>query len=320
MIEIIALGTGSAFSLKNWQTNFVIKSGKKNLLVDCGSDIRHSLTRQGLSYLDIDAMYVSHLHGDHASGVDYIAFCTYFDSRYHSNRLPVPDWKGPKIRPILFCERQLMRDLWDHSWRGSLEGLEGIDATIDTYFDTRPVVKNNNFTFGGIVFDIVQSIHISAKYSIVDSYGLMFTDPENGKRIYITTDVQFAPETSLKAYYKESDLIIHDCETMYKSGVHAHYDSLVTLTPDIKSKMILVHYQDNVIDDWDSWENKAISDGFIGFGKPGTIYKTTPPSACVRVISETSNIKMTEFKPPESCRQSLTTPVAASRDELGKIR
>jgi hypothetical protein len=30
-------------------------------------------------------------------------------------------------------------------------------------------------------FDIVQSVHISAKYAIVDSFGLMFTD-ENDRR------------------------------------------------------------------------------------------------------------------------------------------
>ncbi len=100
----------------------------------------------------------------------------------------------------------------------------------------------------------------------------MFTDPKYGKRIFITTDVQFAPETSMMAYYREADLIVHDCETMYKSGVHAHYDSLRTLPPEIKKKMALTHFQDNVLDDFDAWEKKAIDDGFIGFLHPGVIY------------------------------------------------
>lgn len=78
----------------------------------------------------------------------------------------------------------------------------------------------------------------------------------------------------MKAYYNESDVIIHDCETMYKSGVHAHYDNLKTLDEDIKRKMKLVHYQDNVLDEWNMWESKAKSDGFFGFVKPGLIYST----------------------------------------------
>ncbi len=274
MIEIIALGTGSAFTMMNYQTNYVInitKNGKINrLLVDCGSDIRFSLRDQDLSYLDIDALFVSHAHGDHAAGIDYIAFPTYFDGRYHTNRMPTPDWKGPKIKPVLFTERQLMKDLWDHSWRGSLEGLEGVDATLDTYFDTRPVNINDSFEFAGMKFDIVQSIHISAKYALVSSFGLMFTD--NGNRIYITSDCQFSPISSMLAYYAESDIIIHDCETMYKSGVHAHYDELKTLKPEIKAKMRLIHYQDNVLDNWDEWSQKAVDDGFYGFVRPGNIY------------------------------------------------
>jgi ribonuclease BN (tRNA processing enzyme) len=102
----------------------------------------------------------------------------------------------------------------------------------------------------------------------------MLTD-ENKRKIYITTDVQFAPETSMKAYYREADVIIHDCETLYKSGVHAHYDDLRTLAPEIKAKMMLLHYQDNVLDDWDNWQHRALNeDGFRGFVKPGIIYRT----------------------------------------------
>jgi ribonuclease BN (tRNA processing enzyme) len=253
-MNIIALGTGSAFTMKNYQTNFLIQENGKNLIVDCGSDIRFSLRDVGLSYLDIDSVYLSHAHQDHIGGLEYLAFTTYFDPRCK--------------KPNLYCERNLIHSIWNYSLKGGLEGLEGVDATIDTYFNATPVEKNSSFTWEGIKFDIVQSIHVSAKYCVVDSFGLMFT--YNGKRIYISTDVQFAPETSMKAYYKEADLIIHDCETApYQSGVHAHYNMLKTLPDNIKSKMILCHYQDNVIDAFDEWNNKAKSDGFIAFAEKG---------------------------------------------------
>jgi ribonuclease BN (tRNA processing enzyme) len=259
MTTIYALGTGSAFTMKGYQTNFLISRNGKNLLIDCGSDVRFSLAKAAFSYKDIDAVYISHAHADHVGGLEFLGFCTYF----------TPGCAKPK----LFAERQLMKDLWDHTLRGGMEGIEGIDCTLDTFFNICPIAKNNSFGWEGLKFDIVQSVHISARYAIVDSYGLMFTD-DNDKRVYITTDVQFAPETSMKAYYKEADLIIHDCETAYKSGVHAHYDSLKTLSPEIKKKILLTHYQDNVVDDFDNWQKKAVEDGFGGFVQPGCFYNT----------------------------------------------
>jgi len=266
--KIIALGTGSAFTLgDNWQTNFIIQRNGKNLLVDCGSDIRWALKDHGFSYKDIDGVYVSHAHADHVGGLEFLGFTRYFTRQYMIDA-QVPN---PIPLPKMYCVRELVSSIWNNSLKGGMEGIQGIDCTIDTYFDVKPVQRNEAFVWEGLKFDVVQSVHISAKYCVVDSFGLMFTDT-NGKRVYLTTDVQFAPETSMMAYYKESDVIVHDCETMYKSGVHAHYDSLKTLPPDIKSKMLLVHYQDNVLDDWDTWSKKAIDDGFRGFVKKGVIY------------------------------------------------
>lgn len=274
MTELIALGTGSAFTMKNWQTNFLVKRNNKYLLIDCGTDIRFSLQDAGVTYKDIDGVYISHAHADHIGGLEFLGFARYFTKK----AMEVGGAPNPLPLSKFYAERGLVRSIWDHSLRGGMEGLEGIDADIDTYFDVVPVDKNSHFVWEGLKFDMVQSLHISAKYCIVDSFGLMFTD-DNGKRVYITTDVQFAPETSMKAYYEESDVIIHDCETMYKSGVHSHYDSLRTLPPNIKSKMRLIHYQDNVLDEWDGWVQKASEDGFHGFLKRGVIYHTDEDNA-----------------------------------------
>jgi ribonuclease BN (tRNA processing enzyme) len=279
-VQLIALGTGSAFSMKNWQTNFLLQVTDEHdkvhrLLIDCGSDVRFSLRDVGLSYLDIDAVYVSHAHADHVGGMEYLGFCTYFDKRYSKNRLSGIIVGDTTVKPTLFCERNLLRSVWDNSLRGGMEGIEGVDATIATYFNPVAVDRNKWFTFAGLDFDIVQSVHVSAKYCIVDSFGLMFTDPVNCKRVYITTDVQFAPETSMMAYYKEADIVIHDCETSsFASGVHAHYENLKTLKPEIKGKMRLIHYQDNVLDNWGEWSKKAIDDGFHGFTQKGIIYSS----------------------------------------------
>jgi len=68
-MKIIPIGTGSAFSLNNFQTNLIIENSTgKRLLIDAGGDVRHALKKLDLSYKDIDAVYLSHLHGDHVGG------------------------------------------------------------------------------------------------------------------------------------------------------------------------------------------------------------------------------------------------------------
>jgi ribonuclease BN (tRNA processing enzyme) len=115
-------------------------------------------------------------------------------------------------------------------------------------------------------------------YSIVPSYGLMIDDPDVviGKfnkpaKIFFTGDTQFAPK-QLMTFYDQADLIIQDCETSpFKSGVHAHYNELITLPAEIKSKMVLVHYNDNVINPENDkislqWYGEAMSHGFHKVG------------------------------------------------------
>jgi len=293
-LKLTVLGAGSAFTKKSYQTNFLLSRNGKNMMIDCGSDARWSVDACGFAHKDIHAVYISHAHADHCGGVEWAAFCNHFDP-------------SVEVKPKFFAEQQLVKSLWNNSLSGGLEGLEQIDARLDTYFDVCPVKRNSSFTWEGVKFEVVQSLHIAAKYSIVDSFGLMFTSPHSGKRIYFTSDVQFAPETAMKAYYREADLIVHDCETIYindkpfRSGVHAHYEQLALLPPELKAKMMLCHYQDNVCDDppptafpyWDmipqdvqdtithayaqtnhnfaDWTKKAEDDGFIGFLKKGDV-------------------------------------------------
>jgi len=259
-MEIFAVGTGSAFTYKNWQSNFLIRQNGKYLLIDCGGDIRHGMFQDfGLTSSDLDAVYISHLHNDHIGGCEWLGFTTLFNPTLN--------------KPKLYAEGNVMKDLWDAALKGGMEGLEGHKYTeeqdfvdLNIYFETHPIRRNGHFVWEGIKFDIVQSLHITSRYSHCDSFGLMWNDPDTGERIYMTTDAQYSPEASMLAFYNESDVIYQDCETSpSKSGVHANYVDLINLPVNIKAKMWLYHYQDNVIDDWDEWNARAKADGFRGF-------------------------------------------------------
>ena len=126
-------------------------------------------------------------------------------------------------------------------------------------------------------------------FMFVPAFGVLVKDMEDTKEsvkhetVFFTTDTQFCPN-QLIDFYKMADLIIQDSETSFKSGVHAHFNELCTLPEDIKKKMILVHYQDNILDSVpeinsilytinykvsDEWQTKAKEAGFIGFAEKG---------------------------------------------------
>lgn len=249
------VGSGSAFTLNNYQSNMLLEAenGTK-LLIDCGADIRFALRDLGLDHRDIDNVYISHLHSDHVGGMEWLGFARKFDPSC--------------TKPRLFISRYIKNELWSNVLAGGMLSLQGEVADLDTYFEVHTIPKNHGFVWEGVDFQLVQAIHIMSGFHLVPSFGLMFT--VNDITTFLTTDTQFSP-TQITDFYNMADIIFHDCETaQYKSGVHAHYESLQTLPAEVKKKMWLYHYQDGPLPD-------ARADGFLGFVKKGQVFDYQQP-------------------------------------------
>lgn len=257
-MKITVLGSGGFFTLNNWHANFLVEVEDYRLLIDCGSDCRHALNRQGYSYKDIHGVFISHLHGDHAGGMEWLGFAKYFDPTQNT--------------PNLYISESLVQPLWNNTLSGGMGSLQGKITTLSDYFYVNPIEKNGDFKIGGVVFRLVQTVHVMNGYYIVPSFGLLVSDGKTN--IFMTGDTQYAPE-QINHFYKISGLIFHDCELLYLpdgkpifSTVHAHYDKLKSLPKSVKKKMWLNHYQDNI----PSFIN-APKDGFIGFLTPGRTFE-----------------------------------------------
>ena len=284
-VEMKFLGTGSAFCLDNWQSNVLMSvtsdSGEtKTLLIDCGGDVRHSLNEQGLSHLDIDAIYVSHPHADHVGGLEWMAFLARFDPRYsmqRRNKQPA-GLRSQPIKPTIIGNWRVLQAVWENCLRGGLESLEGVEAGLPVYFDVVDIGDNESFIFNGLKIELLRVVHIMNNRELVPSYGVMLDMP-GGEKVFFTTDTQHAPN-QIGHFYDRSDLIFHDCETGYArddgvpnfdkpfmSGVHAHLEELKDLPDDVRAKMRLYHYQDGTIGS--PVEPRAEELGFGGFVKKG---------------------------------------------------
>lgn len=258
-VELTFLGSGGFFAPEgNFHSNMILKSESgKYLLIDCGSDIRHSLRASGFEWSDIDSVYVSHLHDDHAGGLEALAFASMY---------------GVKRRPNLICHESLVSPLWVNKLAISLMTDTQKTRTLKDYFKVKAVQKT--FTWSDIKFKIVPAVHVvNHDLGHMYSFGLFIN--VKGYKAYITTDLSYSDykisssDWDFESHwrnYKNADIIFHECETYSSpSQKHAHYDFLNEFPKDIKKKMWLYHYTD--ISDYD-----AVADGFAGFVEPGNAF------------------------------------------------
>jgi ribonuclease BN (tRNA processing enzyme) len=248
-MKLLFLGSGSAHTLAadNFQSNMVLvmETGRR-LLIDCGSDVRWSLARQGLSHRDVTDIYISHLHADHLGGLEYIGFQTKFDPQC--------------ARPRLYLEASLADRLWRHSLCGGMGVITAGETRLEDFFDVQVMLEGVPFVWEGAQLEAVPTLHVSSPSADVHSQALAVE--RDGFRTFITTDTQFDPE-HLQVQYDRADLVFHDCEIgPVRTGIHPHYDDLRGLPEAARRKMWLYDYQPGALPD-------ARADGFKGFVSAG---------------------------------------------------
>jgi ribonuclease BN (tRNA processing enzyme) len=93
------IGSGDAFgSGGRFQTCFRIAHEGESLLVDCGASSLVALKRLGVAPGSIDAIVLSHMHGDHFGGVPFFVLDAQFNRR--KNPLIVAGPPGVQARVI----------------------------------------------------------------------------------------------------------------------------------------------------------------------------------------------------------------------------
>ena len=253
-MRLTFIGTGSAFSTipGNFHSNMLFETADpdtgatRRLLFDCGSGARWALRALGLGYADIDAVYISHLHGDHVGGLEWLGLKSYFMGQ--GKRIP------------LFVPEPIRRPLWENCLKGGMELLDFGLADLSHLFEVEEVATDDSFTWMGAHFHLVPLVHLRGGAYLMWSYGV-FLETEVGG-VLLTSDCRFERDR-LDPWYAKADVIFHDCETMeVPSGAHAHFHELATLEPGIRQKIWLYHM--NCVDRPDAQGN-----GFLGFVEPG---------------------------------------------------
>jgi ribonuclease BN (tRNA processing enzyme) len=146
-MKLTWLGTGGFFTLSNFHSNALIENDNgKALLIDCGTDIRHSLAAFEKDPANIDTVFISHLHGDHAGGLEWLGFYTYFVT---------------KTKPTIYHPgTALYSALWDHLLAAGMAELSDKKANFLTYFESGGYKDWEQFIWEGIQFDEIPVLHV----------------------------------------------------------------------------------------------------------------------------------------------------------------
>ncbi|MBM2813592.1 MAG: hypothetical protein HW421_354 [Ignavibacteria bacterium] len=261
-LEIVFIGTGTAFSKVLYNNNLIIIKGNTHILVDFGFNAPVSLNQNtGLTPMDIEAFLPTHSHADHIGGVEYLALF----NRYVGTRT----FNKPQLK--LITTKEYQKIFWNNSIKGGLEWNEANNEgkmKLNDYFDVHLAESipsryrtKYKFNFEGIELEFFGTNHIpdtakTQKKAFI-SYGLFIDN-----KVMFTGDTKF-DKSLLDIYADNSELIFHDC-SLEGNPVHASLDELRTLPVEWKKKMYLMHYGDE-------WAKYKIND-FAGFAREGVRY------------------------------------------------
>jgi ribonuclease BN (tRNA processing enzyme) len=227
-LDLLVLGVGDALSAEHYSTCFVLHADDRWLLVDCPHPIRKMLreasTRAGVELdLDqIDAVALTHLHADHASGLEGLGFFSFFAL-------------GRRAR--IAVHPAVASRLWDGHLSGGMELLRddrGNEARhrLEDFFEVAPLDESCPVTVGPF------SIECRFTRHHVPTTALRIT--AGGRRIAFSADTEFDPD--LIEWLGEADLVVHEVGL----GVHASSRKLAALPGGLRARMRLAHFPDHL--------------------------------------------------------------------------
>lgn len=259
--KLFFLGVGSAFALRNYQTNVIIVSENTHLMVDFGQYAPLALSNLArLQVSDLENFMPTHSHADHVGAFENVALT----GRYVTKR-----------KPNVIVTKDYQEILWSKTLAGGLEWNEEVPETrrkmtFEDYFNPiRPTWKSQTpremmeVTVGDIQLELFRTKHVPSDVPGWQEsfWSIGFYLPQ--ERIFVSMDTRFDRDLVMHYADRGAETFFHDVQ-FFPEGVHAELKNLQTFPSEIKERMYLMHYSD-------TWEKQNIDD-FAGWTRQGVEY------------------------------------------------
>jgi ribonuclease BN (tRNA processing enzyme) len=228
-LRLLALGVGDAFSTRYYSSCAAVEAQGQWLLLDCPHPLRKILYEaaqpRGLP-LDLDrlsAVALTHLHGDHSSGLEGVGFYARF---LLGRRMP------------LVAHPDVLAHVWDGHLAGSMalsfrpEGGPPDHHRLEDYFEVRPLAEGGSVEVGPFRIECRPSVHSIPATA--------FRVTAGGRCLGYSGDTAF--DAGLIDWLASADLIVHETNPGY---MHTPYEALARLPADLRARLRLIHYPDH---------------------------------------------------------------------------
>lgn len=237
--QLLILGCGHSESITHFNNNAAILTPYGNMLIDSGHTIKHALHKQNMSIANIDAIFITHVHGDHVFGLERIAYEAKF---IHNKRI------------TLIFHESIYQELWHETLKGSLGRIGEGEAKFSDYFDLN-ILTEDNFTIFDTKYQLIPVKHTPNK----STFGLLIDE-----KIFYSSDTTAIKDTINTLNF---DICFHDVTLSEFNPVHATLDSLLVQYPEhIKQKMFLMSYEDS----FEQYQ-ETVNQAFKGFAYQGQL-------------------------------------------------
>jgi ribonuclease BN (tRNA processing enzyme) len=232
-VRLIPLGVGDAFSARHYTTCMALGVDDSWLLIDCPHPVRKMWREASLSALgepfDLDRVVgvaITHLHADHASGLEDFAYFSYYML---------------KRRPIWLAHPDVSARLWDGllsagmgRTRLTLEG-NSTRRKLSDYVDLIALSTSKPVELGPYSIECRPTMH-----SIPTT---AFRIRVAGRTFAFSADSAHDP--ALIEWLSPADLIVQEATTLEESPVHTPYRHLAALPQGLRARMRLSHLPDD---------------------------------------------------------------------------
>lgn len=232
-VRLIPLGVGDAFSARHYTTCYALGAGDSWLLIDCPHPVRKMWREASIAALggplDLDrvaGVAITHLHADHASGLEDFAYFTHFALKRRATWLAHPDISDQLWDGLLGAGMGRMRL--------SPDGEPALKR-LDDYVDLIPLDASKPVEFGPFAIECRSTIHSIPTTALRIRAG--------GRTLGFSADTAYDP--GLIDWLAPADLIVHEATTLDPSPVHTPYARLAALPEALRAKMRLTHLPDD---------------------------------------------------------------------------
>ncbi len=225
--------------------SFVIDDDYGNrILVDCGTNIVRSLLNVGIDPASITHLVITHVHGDHISGLP-----TYLFYRFIIEK----NIFGKTIEKLNIITNQLFLDSIKDYIRIPYGAMADNPLLVYSTFN-----NGEDFEIGGIRYSTFDSKHVPGTFGFEVKY--------DGKKVVYSGDTGLSDEVLTHA--SNADVLIHDVVATKDygalSGAHTLCEEISYKVEELNVKKLIPVHRLSVYDNNISGYENALKQGYTG--------------------------------------------------------